>query len=143
MPLPGQGRSSSVASGNGHAARNGNGASTASCSASVSPVKGHASAIHSPAGHSSAGDAAPKLRRGLQAAIEPGSASDAAFSVVYQGPSTLSDVKNLQPFTDYEFRVRAMNVSGWSAWSDLQLFKTGCAAPTCPQSLETDGEPFP
>lgn len=54
------------------------------------------------------------------------------FNIVYQGLQSTAEIRNLQPFTTYYFRVCAFNVSGQSPFSTVLTVKTTAAPPNIP-----------
>ncbi|GFR50352.1 hypothetical protein Agub_g12561 [Astrephomene gubernaculifera] len=57
------------------------------------------------------------------------------FKLSYRGPETGCQVRGLEPFTAYAFRLCAHNDVGPSQWSVCVAAVTGHAPPTCPKSL--------
>ncbi|KAK9824568.1 hypothetical protein WJX72_011385 [[Myrmecia] bisecta] len=62
-----------------------------------------------------------------------------AFSTAYHGPDTMCDIKGLEPFVEYLFRLRATNSMGNSDWSESVTWRTGAAVPTSPQCVVAQG----
>lgn len=60
---------------------------------------------------------------------------DAMFNLVYHGPETSADLKDLLPFTTYYFRLYAFNASGRSQVSPIVSQATPAASPGIPQLL--------
>jgi len=58
--------------------------------------------------------------------------NDEFFNICFTGTQTHADVKNLNPFTNYYFRMCATNVAGTSPYSDIVSIKTPAAAPCAP-----------
>ncbi len=47
--------------------------------------------------------------------------SGATWEQVYSGPNAIATITGLTPETDYEFRVKAVNDEGDSAWSAVEV----------------------
>ncbi|XP_062549299.1 fibronectin type-III domain-containing protein 3a-like isoform X1 [Armigeres subalbatus] len=62
----------------------------------------------------------------------PPSSEDLLYQTVYQGLQRTADLKNLTPFTNYHFRVCAVNSAGSSRYSATFLQKTPAAPPNVP-----------
>lgn len=60
---------------------------------------------------------------------------DEAFSTVYHGPETFADLKDLLPFTNYYFRLHAVNAAGRSPNSTTVSQKTPADVPGVPSLL--------
>jgi fibronectin type III domain-containing protein 3 len=58
-----------------------------------------------------------------------------AFNVVYHGPETSADLKDLLPFTTYFFRFHAVNAAGRSPNTTTVCQKTPAAVPNVPTLL--------
>lgn len=70
---------------------------------------------------------------------DPRMAAGLQFRQAYRGPHTTCEVRALEPYTGYAFRLCAQNEVGPSGWSVCTAAVTGHAPPTCPRQLS--GEP--
>ncbi|XP_063902885.1 fibronectin type-III domain-containing protein 3A isoform X3 [Zophobas morio] len=63
------------------------------------------------------------------------------FHLVYQGPDNYHDVKGLNPFTTYYFRVQACNSAGCSLFSPIAAMLTPAAPPSTITTLRSESTP--
>ncbi|CRL01169.1 CLUMA_CG014459, isoform B [Clunio marinus] len=75
---------------------------------------------------------APILDYKLESSVKQ---EEDAFSVVYHGTETFADLKGLLPFTNYYFRLHAVNAAGRSPNSTTVCHKTPAAVPGVPTLL--------
>lgn len=57
---------------------------------------------------------------------------DDCYNICYQGVQTSAEVRNLNPFTNYYFKVCASNLAGTSPFSAVASQRTPAAAPNAP-----------